>query len=99
MIKWSILILFIVAGLGYWIYKGIADLPGIAIADQGREHKSKEENDKFVYNSYPPTSGPHDIEWIKPGVYNSPQDKYKLGSCLDKVRISSPVTNQFLDLF
>jgi hypothetical protein len=71
-------VILIIVGLGFWMYKGVADLPGVSVADQGREHKSNEENDKFVYNSYPPTSGPHDVEWIKPGVYNSPQDKYKL---------------------
>ena len=67
-----------VLGLGWWIYKSVANMPGVAIADLGRDHKSKEENDKFVYNSYPPTSGPHDVDWIKPGVYSLPQDKYKL---------------------
>lgn len=78
MLKWGIIILLIIAGLGYWIYKSVADLPGAVVADQGRDHKSKEENDKFRYNSYPATSGPHDEDWIRPGIYNTPQDKYKL---------------------
>ncbi|MBI5358452.1 DUF3105 domain-containing protein [Candidatus Amesbacteria bacterium] len=70
--------ILVIVGLGYWMYRRIANLPGIVVNDQGRDHKPSTENDKFVYNSYPPTSGPHDVEWIKPGVYNSPQDKYKL---------------------
>ncbi len=74
---WLVIVLGIL-GLGWWMYSGIANLPGVAVADQGRDHKPAEENAKFAYNSYPPTSGPHDVEWIKPGVYNSPQDKYKL---------------------
>lgn len=74
---WIILTL-VVLGIGFWIYISVANLPGVAIADQGRDHKSKEENDKFSYNSYPPTSGPHDEDWIRPGIYNTPQDKYKL---------------------
>lgn len=67
-----------IVGLGWWMYRGIANLPGIVVNDQGRDHKPSTKNDKFAYNSYPPTSGPHDVEWIKPGIYNTPQDKYKL---------------------
>ncbi|MDP1743804.1 MAG: hypothetical protein Q8L51_03375, partial [Candidatus Amesbacteria bacterium] len=66
MLKWIILIIVIVAGLGWWIYQGIANLPGVIVNDQGRDHKPSTENDKFVYNSYPPTSGPHDVDWIRP---------------------------------
>jgi len=71
-------VILLIAGLGWWMYKGIADLPGIAVSDQGRDHKSNEENANFVYNSNPPTSGPHNADWIRAGVYASPQDKYKL---------------------
>ena len=34
--------------------------------------------DAVVYNSNPPTSGPHDPDWIRPGIYGEAQDKYKL---------------------
>ena len=67
-----------ILGLGWWMYRGIANLPGAVVNDQGRDHKPSTENDKFAYNSYPPTSGPHDVDWIKPGIYNTTQDKYKL---------------------
>lgn len=48
-------------------------LPGQAVLDQGREHVSRIEWEKFKYNSDPPTSGPHDPVWLKRGIYDSPQ--------------------------
>ncbi len=68
----------VIGGLGWLGVKSVTDLPGEAVTDQGRDHRSREENDKFTYNSNPPTSGPHDPEWIRPGIYDVPQDKYKL---------------------
>ncbi len=68
----------VIGGLGYWLVSGVGKVPGEAVVDQGRDHKSREENEKFVYNSNPPTSGPHDPDWIRPGIYNESQDKYKL---------------------
>ena len=68
----------VVVGMGIWWLSGAMALPGESVADQGRDHKSREENEKFTYNSNPPTSGPHDPDWIRPGVYETEQDKYKL---------------------
>ena len=69
----------VLVGMGvWWLLSGATNLPGENVADQGRDHKSREENEKFTYNSNPPTSGPHDPDWIRPGVYETPQDKYKL---------------------
>jgi len=75
---WILLAVLIMGGLGWWAVKSMTNLPGEAVADQGRDHKNREENDKFTYNSNPPTSGPHDPDWIRSGVYDTPQDKYKL---------------------
>lgn len=78
--KWVYIIvgILMIGGLGWWGITSMTGLPGVAVADQGRNHKSREENEKFTYNSNPPTSGPHDPDWIRPGVYDTPQDKYKL---------------------
>lgn len=80
---WIFVGLMVLAGGGWLMRKGkvlgtVFELPGEAVADQGREHWGRAELEKFVYNSNPPTSGPHDPDWIRPGVYDSPQDKYKL---------------------
>lgn len=76
-----LIIIGIVLGLIFlsiWIYKSLSSQPGITITDQGRDHWEHDKLDKFVYNSNPPTSGPHDSDWIRPGIYNVSQDKYKL---------------------
>lgn len=52
--------------------------PGQLIPDQGREHVSQEAIASFAYNSNPPTSGPHDPDWIKAGIYKEPQNEGKL---------------------
>ena len=70
--------ILVVLGLGYWLVSGTGKVPGEAVMNQGRDHKSREENEKFTYNSNPPTSGPHDPDWIRSGIYNEPQNKYKL---------------------
>lgn len=58
---------------------GSGKLPGEVVADQGREHwEDHAKLDAFKYNSNPPVSGPHDPDWIRPGIYDAPQDKYKL---------------------
>ena len=70
--------ILIIGGVVWWVASSGGNLPGEAVVDQGRDHKSREENEKFIYNSNPPTSGPHDPDWIRPGIYGTPQDKYKL---------------------
>ncbi|KKU03075.1 MAG: hypothetical protein UX99_C0002G0095 [Candidatus Amesbacteria bacterium GW2011_GWB1_47_26] len=77
MLKWIIGILILVGG-GVWLVSGRGGLPGEAVADQGREHRDHGKLDEFKYNSNPPASGPHDADWIRPGVYGEAQDKYKL---------------------
>ncbi len=57
---------------------GAGNLPGEAVVDQGREHWDHTKLDEFKYNSNPPTSGPHDPDSIRPGIYGEAQDKYKL---------------------
>jgi hypothetical protein len=52
--------------------------PGQSKPDLGREHVSQEKIAAFAYNSNPPTSGPHDPDWIKSGVYIEPQNEGKL---------------------
>ena len=73
-----IALLLLLTGAGWWLVNGGASLPGESVADQGREHWEHAKLDEFKYNSNPPTSGPHDPDWIRPGIYGTPQDKYKL---------------------
>lgn len=69
-----VLLAGIVGGGGYFLIKNASKpLPGKEIADQGREHIVKSAWEKYSYNSNPPTSGSHDGEWIKPGIYDEPQ--------------------------
>lgn len=75
-VKWGIIgavIVLAVLGASWFFKEASKPLPGTQVEDQGRDHVSKEEWEKFKYNSDPPTSGPHDAEWIKPGVYTKPQ--------------------------
>lgn len=68
------IILFGIVWVAVGIKKDIAKpLPGKAVEDQGKQHVPKSEWEKFKYNSNPPTSGPHDSEWIKKGAYAKPQ--------------------------
>ncbi len=70
------LLALLLGGGGFWIIKeSNKPLPGKAVADQGRDHVGKDKWEKFTYNSNPPTSGPHDEQWVKKGVYNAPQQK------------------------
>ncbi len=62
----------------WWVVSSGGNLPGEAVADQGREHWDHAKLDELKYNSNPPVSGPHDADWIRPGIYGEPQDKYKL---------------------
>jgi len=77
MLKWIIGIVVLIGG-GIWMVSGSGKLPGETGEDQGREHWEKTKLETFQYNSNPPTSGPHDPDWIRPGVYDTAQDKYKL---------------------
>ncbi len=68
----------VVVGLAGWGVRSLTNLPGEAVDDMGRDHYSREELAKITYNSNPPISGPHDPDWIRPGMYEVPQDKYQL---------------------
>lgn len=57
---------------------GRGEIPGDGVADQGREHWDRAKLESFKYNSNPAAAGPHDPDWIRPGVYDVTQDKYKL---------------------
>lgn len=60
---------------GFFGYKELSKpLPGEKLPDLGRDHVERAEWSKFVYNSNPPTSGPHDVTWTKAGVYDAPQE-------------------------
>ena len=66
-------------GAGFWIYKAATVVPpGVAMADQGREHVTPQAVADFKYNSNPPTSGPHLPTWVKPGVFDVPQSEGEL---------------------
>lgn len=86
LLKWFIIgILVVFVGLGVWwvMKESSKPLPGQAIADFGRKHIPKAEWEKFKYNSNPPTSGPHDPEWVRAGVYDTPQGEGNLVHSLE----------------
>lgn len=64
-----------VIGIGWVVSRPV---PGTRMEDQGREHVSVEEVAAYIYNSNPPTSGPHLPTWVKAGVYSSPQSEGEL---------------------
>ena len=56
------------AGGGIFLNRrGTRNLPGHAVSDQGQEHVAP--GHQFVYNSNPPTSGPHFASPAEWGVY------------------------------
>ena len=64
--------------LGWWLFSG-GEQVGELVEDQGREHVTDTRG--FVYNSNPPTSGPHYAQWTKRGIYNEPiEDGYLIHS-------------------
>lgn len=66
----------------YWVYiQGTKPLPGVKQADLGREHI--EIGKSVDYNSEPPTSGPHYVEWVKAGIYQAPRDDRNLVHSLE----------------
>lgn len=75
MVKWffiGAIVVLVVVG-GWLLVKNLSKpLPGQQMPDQGRNHVGQDQWSKFSYNSNPPTSGPHDPEWTKAGVYDSP---------------------------
>lgn len=71
----------IIAGVAILVWIGkmiVTPPPGERKPDQGREHVSEADVAKFTYNSNPPTSGPHLISWVKPGIYTTAQSEGEL---------------------
>src|SRR5437879_13565006 len=55
--------------VGYFAYRAAANLPGVAMPDQGKLHIASADTPHEHYNSDPPTSGPH-LPYIAPwGVH------------------------------
>lgn len=75
--KWLIVVGIVggvLGGVGWWVKKEVyRPVLGEAVVDLGRNHIPRSEWEKFRYNSNPPTSGPHDAEWIRAGIYDEPQ--------------------------
>lgn len=74
--RWSIVVGIVggvLGGVGWWVKKeAYRPVLGEAVVDLGRNHIPQSEWEKFRYNSNPPTSGPHDAEWIRAGIYDAP---------------------------
>ncbi len=60
--------IFIAASLFFLLKTENSPKPGLALANQGREHVAP--GTKVDYNSNPPTSGPHFEGWEKAGIYD-----------------------------
>lgn len=101
----GIVIFVILFGI-FWLGKGFLkdlskSLPGKQMPNQGRDHVPKSEWEKFEYNSNPPTSGPHDAVWTRPGVYSESQGDGHLVHSLEhgyvvishNCEIKSPIIN------
>lgn len=73
-------VLGVVGGVGWLIYTQMnRPLPGEGFSELGREHVTDISN--VVYNSNPPTSGPHFAAWAKAGQYDEEiSDGYLLHS-------------------
>ncbi len=74
-------LVLILAGVGFFIFNETKPRPGTDIADLGRGHVPI--GTKIDYNSNPPTSGPHYEIWVKPGVYDRPQEDRNLVHSLE----------------
>lgn len=76
---WKVVIgALVVAGLGWLGWYATRPVPGVEMADQGRDHVTPEQVAASKYNSNPPTSGPHLATWVKSGIYNTPQSEGEL---------------------
>lgn len=74
-VKWGIgVVVLALIGYGIWLFakESSKPLPGKQMDAQGRDHTTQEQWEKLTYNSNPPTSGAHDPEWTKPGIYDAP---------------------------
>lgn len=63
--------LALVAVLVWAFMESTKPLPGAEALWDNRDHKAQDE--QIEYRSNPPTSGPHYADWIRPGIYETPQ--------------------------
>lgn len=68
----STIAIFIIAVIAWAFFESSKKLPGIEYQDQGRDHIPITEN--FEFNSNPPTSGKHNADWIRAGIYETPKE-------------------------
>lgn len=62
----------VVAVVGYFAYRAVADLPGTYFPSQGNAHIQQATDPHPPHNSDPPTSGPH-LQYIAPwGIHTRP---------------------------
>ena len=65
-------VVVVAAVVGWFAYRAVANLPGVAMPDQGNRHIAAETTPHEPYNSDPPTSGPH-LSYLAPwGVHTRP---------------------------
>ncbi|MBI1962142.1 MAG: DUF3105 domain-containing protein [Candidatus Rokubacteria bacterium] len=65
-------VVVVAAVVGWFAYRAAANLPGVAMPDQGNRHIAAETTPHEPYNSDPPTSGPH-LSYLAPwGVHTRP---------------------------
>src|SRR3990167_190471 len=74
-------VLVTVAFLGWLFWASTRPLPGEKLPDLGREHI--EVGKEATYNSNPPTSGPHYVDWIRAGIYEDVKDDRNLVHSLE----------------
>ena len=68
----GIAVLAVAVGVGYFAYRAAADLPGAKLPDLGNRHIQNATDAHDLYNSDPPTSGPH-LPYIAPwGIHTRP---------------------------
>lgn len=77
----SIFIVLAVIGIYFFIKSETAPKPGIAVTNQGDEHIS--DSTPYEYNSNPPTSGSHNADWEKAGIYDRPLNDRKMVHSLE----------------
>lgn len=68
--------LLFLAGMYWFMARETTPKPGESIPDLGRDHVA--DSTPVTYNSNPPTSGPHNSQWEKAGIYDKPLNERKL---------------------
>ncbi len=81
-IAFAIILLFLLVGASiYFFKKASTPTPRQTIPDLGRDHVA--DSTPVEYNSNPPTSGPHNTQWERPGIYDRPLNDRKLVHSLE----------------